>query len=126
MATKPVVHNAREKYTTQNWGYDDTIHVTAIKAVVHNARENAKKNERESTIERKKLETAQVLNTPRSKINEDTMLKKHEIERLKKKMKQDETIDDLDQERDELYDEIYRLRLTLAEAWKITLATDAE
>ena len=32
----------------------------------------------------------------------------------------------MDQERDELYEEIYRLRLTLADAWKITLATDAE
>ena len=50
-----------------------------------------------------------------------------EITRLKKKIAdQDETIDDLDQERDDLYHEIYRLRLTLAQAWNITLATDAE
>ena len=51
----------------------------------------------------------------------------HKIARLKKKIAdKDENIDDLDQERDELYDEIYRLRLTLAHAWNITLATDAE
>ena len=90
-----------------------------------------------NTIARK---TENQLNSPRLKTNEVTKFKKqdnelenkdlnlkHEVNRLKKKIAdQDETIDDLDQERDELYDEIYRLRLTLAEAWKITLATDAE
>ena len=76
---------------------------------------------------------------PRPRRTEATTLKKgenelentdsvtEEIIRLKKKIaEQDETIDDLDQERDDLYHEIYRLRLTLAQAWNITLATDAE
>ena len=81
------------------------------------------------------------LNTPRLRISEITTLKKQEVEvedmdlhglrqeivRLNKKVAdQYENIDDLDQERDDLYDEIYRLRLTLAQAWNITLATDAE
>ena len=49
------------------------------------------------------------------------------IDILKKKVAdQDETIDDLVQERDDVYDELFKVRLTLADAWNIERATDAE
>ena len=85
------------------------------------------------------IQNENILKKPRPRRTEATTLKKgenelentdsvtEEIIRLKKKIAdQDETIDDLDQEPDDLYHEIYRLRLTLAQAWNITLATDAE
>ena len=50
-----------------------------------------------------------------------------EIDNLKKKVTdQEETIDDLVGDRDEAYDEVYRLKLKLADAWSIKLETDAE
>ena len=50
-----------------------------------------------------------------------------EIDHLKKRVAdQDETIDDLVGDRDEAYDEVYRLKLKLADAWSIKLETDAE
>ena len=50
-----------------------------------------------------------------------------EIDNLKKKIgDQEETIDDLIQERDDVYNKIYELRLTLADAWNVKRATDAE
>ena len=50
-----------------------------------------------------------------------------EIDNLKQKVAdQEETIDDLVQERDDVYHEMYKLRLTLADAWNISRATDAE
>lgn len=50
-----------------------------------------------------------------------------EIDALKRKVtEQDETIDDLIAERDEGWDEVYKLKLNLADAWNIKLETDAE
>ena len=50
-----------------------------------------------------------------------------ELNNLKKKLAdKEETIDYLVQERDEAYNNIYDLRLKLADAWNIDLATDAE
>ena len=57
---------------------------------------------------------------------QDTPLR-NEIERLNKKVAdQDKIIDDLVEEREELDDEIFKLRLALAEAWNLKLTTDAE
>ena len=57
---------------------------------------------------------------------QDTPLK-NEIARLNKQVAdQDKIIDDMDEEREELYDEIFKLRITLAEAWNLKLTTDAE
>ena len=51
----------------------------------------------------------------------------HEIARLKKVVaEKEEIIDDLVLERNDVYDEIYELRLTLEKAWNISRATDAE
>ena len=50
-----------------------------------------------------------------------------EIDNLKKKIgDQEETIEDLIQERDDVYDEIYEVRLILADAWNVKRATDPE
>ena len=50
-----------------------------------------------------------------------------EIRALKNKLSdKEETIDYLVQERDEASREIYELKLKLADAWKITVADDAE
>ena len=50
-----------------------------------------------------------------------------EIEELKKKVAdQEETIDYLVQERDEASDQVYKLKLKLADAWNVTLPDDAD
>ena len=50
-----------------------------------------------------------------------------EIDNLKRKVAdQEETIDDLVEERDEGLDEVYKLKLKLADAWNIKFETDAE
>ena len=50
-----------------------------------------------------------------------------EIDNLKRKVAdQDETIDDLVEERDEGLDEVDKLKLKLADAWNIKFETDAE
>ena len=60
-------------------------------------------------------------------VGETEKEKKREVDSLKKKLTdKEETIDDLFQERDEAHDVIYELRLKLADAWNINLATNAE
>ena len=50
-----------------------------------------------------------------------------EIKNLKKKVAdQEETIDELVQERDDVYNDLYNVRLILADAWNISRATNAE
>ena len=50
-----------------------------------------------------------------------------EIEKLKKKVAdQEETIDYLVQERDEESDQVYKLKLKLADAWNVTFSDDAD
>jgi hypothetical protein len=50
-----------------------------------------------------------------------------EIDKLKRKVAdQEETIDDLTEDRDVGWDEVYKLKLKLADAWNIKLETDAE
>ena len=50
-----------------------------------------------------------------------------EIDNLKRKVAdQEETIDDLVEERDEGLDEVYKLKLKLADAWSIKFEADAE
>ena len=50
-----------------------------------------------------------------------------EIDNLKSKVAdQEETIEDLTEDRDEGWDEVRKLKLELADAWNITLETDAE
>ena len=59
-------------------------------------------------------------------LTQDTPLR-NEIARLNKQVAdQDKIIDDLVDEREELEDEILKLRLALADAWDLKLTTDAE
>ena len=52
---------------------------------------------------------------------------KNEIENLKKKIAdQDEIMDDLAQERDDVYHDLFEVRLVLADAWKIERDTNPE
>ena len=52
---------------------------------------------------------------------------KNEIQNLKKKVAdQEETIDDLVGDRDGGWDEVYRLKLKLADTWNIRLERDAK
>ena len=62
---------------------------------------------------------------PAAKQETATNALRKEIEKLKDNLSDKEnTIDDLVQERDEAQDEVYELKLKLADAWKITKFTD--
>ena len=76
--------------------------------------------EKNSTESRKKIEHSE---------EKETIIKelRVEIEKLKKKVAdQEETIDYLVQERDEESDQVYKLKLKLADAWNVTFSDDAD
>ena len=80
-------------------------------------------------IEKSEKNTHDLKNNGTESTTKDATIKalKNEIDILKKKVaEQDETIDDLVQERDDVYDEMFEVRLILADAWNIKRDSNAE
>ena len=81
-------------------------------------------------VQKNHAETEKLVHEPqKGDIEEESTINalRLEIENLKRKLSaKEETIDELDRERDEIYKEHYDLRVALADAWKIRLATDSD